>query len=385
MKLHRMNETSTLRCNMNARLLAALSILLSALCEVAYPNPSAATNTLLDVRVGPHKRFDRIVFEFENEATTRVVLKNSQKVEVRFTDIRVLNNFRVPVLPRGLTVLKGIDAYREGDTGVVFEILLARDATPTELPLYGSPWRLALDLAPRISEQSEDKPEYIPGDQPIPTKFAEAPIIPADTVNSAQLRAVLAYFYLAQGDTRQAVEQAGIYQKITGTPLDLDFNIATPKTPSPAPQQTWQPKWNILNLSPAILMAAALGTGVVLGFIIRSAAGKIHLNLYRVPRPPRRKKEKKPRDLANEIERDLETLDEAVDQEPPRQSAAAEPEAVPVQVESEAENELRETVMDRRVTRVLELSRDGRSVAAIAEELQMGQDEVKLILDLNQQ
>jgi hypothetical protein len=370
---------------MNLRQLAALSLLLAALCGVAYSNPTATSNTLLDVRVGPHKRFDRIVFEFENEATTRVTLKDNHKVEVRFTDVRVLNNFRVPMLPRGLTVLKGIDAFREGEDGIVFEILLARNATPTELPLQGTPWRLALDLAPRENEQSEDKPEYIPGDLPIPTKLAEAPLAPEDTLNSAQVRAVLAYFYLAQGDTRQALEQAGLYQKISGTPLDLGFNISTPKITPPTPQPTWQRQWNILHLSPAVLLAAAFGIGAVLGFVIRSLAGKVHINLHRTPRPPRRKKEKKPRDLADEIERDLETLDVAVEQEPPRQSAAPEPEPDPVPVEIEPEDELRETVMDRRVTRVLELSREGRTVAAIAEELQMGQDEVKLILDLNQQ
>ena len=40
--------------------------------------------------------------------------------------------------------------------------------------------------------------------------------------------------------------------------------------------------------------------------------------------------------------------------------------------------------MDRRVRRVLELNKEGRSIQAIAQELEMGQDEVKLILDLNQ-
>ena len=244
---------------------------------------------------------------------------------------------------------------------------------------------MAIDLAPRESGQSEDKPEYIPGDLPIPTKFAEGPIAPADTVNSEQLRAVLAYFYLAQGDTRRALEQAGMYQKIAGTPLDLGFNITTPKITPPTSQPTWQPKWNVLHLSPTALMAVALGIGVVLGFVFRSAVGKIHITVSRAPRPPRRRKEKKARDLAEEIARDLDTLDGALEQESPRESATAESEAEPVPVESEPESELRESVMDRRVARVLELSREGSNVAAIAEELQMGQDEVKLILDLNQQ
>jgi hypothetical protein len=40
--------------------------------------------------------------------------------------------------------------------------------------------------------------------------------------------------------------------------------------------------------------------------------------------------------------------------------------------------------MDRRVRRVLELNKEGKNIQTIAQELEMGQDEVKLILDLNQ-
>jgi hypothetical protein len=79
-----------------------------------------------------------------------------------------------------------------------------------------------------------------------------------------------------------------------------------------------------------------------------------------------------------------------VETPPPRSSrTAAEPAAVaptpvmPPQV-ADVEQEMKESLMDRRVRRVLELNKEGRSIAAIAEELQMGQDEVKLILDLNQ-
>jgi hypothetical protein len=371
---------------MNPRLLIVSSLTLAAFC--AGVCPAAAANTLLDVRVGPHKRFDRVVFEFENEASSRVVLKNNQKVEVRFADVRLLDHFSVPALPRGLTVLRGIDAYREGESGLVFEILLARDATPTELPLAGRPWRLALDLAPRVSENPDEKPEYVPGDQPIPTKFAEAPLSASDTANTAQLRAVLAYFYLAQGDTRRALEQAALYQKIASTPLDLGFNRSAPQTaPTALPPPTRQPAWNRWRFSPTVLLMAALGVGFALGIIIRGFAPRVKISLQRTPRPARRRKEKTPRDLAEEIANDLDVLDDVVQQEPPRApaDALASPEAAEATLGSDAEKELRVTVKDRRVARVLELSREGRSISAIAEELQMGQDEVKLILDLKGQ
>jgi DNA-binding NarL/FixJ family response regulator len=104
---------------------------------------------------------------------------------------------------------------------------------------------------------------------------------------------------------------------------------------------------------------------------------------------PHRKSHKKERpvkaDVTGELEEGLQALDEAVAQEPPRKAAAPPPPPPePEPVLQPAEDEVRESLMDRRVRRVLELSREGRSVTAIAEELQMGQDEVKLILDLNQ-
>jgi hypothetical protein len=366
---------------MNARLLTLCGLWLATSC--AWASPSPTPNTLLEVRVGPHKHFDRVVFEFENEATSRIVLKNNQKVEVHFAGVRLLDHFRVPMLPRGLTILKGIDAYREGDSGVVFDVYLARDATPTELPLAGSPWRLALDLAPRVSESPGDKPEYVPGDQPIPTKFAESPS--PDTLNSAQLRGVLAYFYLAQGDTRRALEQAGLYQQIAGAPLDLGMNRSVPRTAPLTSPPGRQAEWRAWNLSPTVLLLAALGIGFVLGMIVRSLASRLHIRWQSSPRPPRPRKEKTPRDLAEEIAGDLEALDEAAQQEPHAPQEPAPSEESEDTGGSDSEKALRDSVMDRRVARVLELSQEGRSVSAIAEELQMGQDEVKLILDLNQQ
>jgi hypothetical protein len=370
---------------MNPRPLIVSGLAFATLC--AWVHPAAAANTLLDVRVGPHKHFDRIVFEFENEASSRVVLKNDQKVEVRFADVRLLDHFSVPPLPRGLTVLRGIDAYREGESGLVFEILLARDATPTELPLMGRPWRLALDLAPRVSENPEEKPEYVPGDQPIPTKFADAPLSTGDTVNTAQLRAVLAHFYLAQGDTRRALEQAALYQKIAGTPLDLGINRSAPQPSPTSVPPARQPAWSLWRLSPTVLLLAALGIGLAFGFVIRSFALQVQISLQRTTRLPRRRKEKTPRDLAEEIANDLDVLDDVVLQEPTRAPAdsLASSEAADATVDSDAEKELRDTVKDRRVARVLELSHEGRSISAIAEELQMGQDEVRLILDLKKQ
>jgi len=376
--------------NMKTRIFTPLSLL--ALCWIGLlPVRPVYASNLLDVRVGPHRSFDRIVFEFDSEVPSRVIMKANQKVEVHFANIHIPDRFSVPMLPRGLTILKGIDVRREGADGVVFDIMLARDAMPTELPLAGRPWRLALDLAPRLSDQTEEKPEYIPGDQPIPTKFAETVPTAQDSTDPARLRSVLAYYYLARGDTPEAKQQAGLYQQLTGSALNLFHESGTGKTP---PQQAVKPQpktWNLpvqlQNFSPITLLAGAAGVGFILGLIVRGLLGRIKSISFHLPRIRLPKRKPKEADLSEELAQGMEALDEAVKEEPPRKAAktaappAPEPEPEPV----DAEKELRESVMDRRVRRVLELSGEGRTVASIAEELQMGQDEVKLILDLNKQ
>ena len=112
----------------------------------------------------------------------------------------------------------------------------------------------------------------------------------------------------------------------------------------------------------------------------------------KLPRLPKLKLERKRTiaqpDPSEELEADLHALDAAVAEEPPRRAKRETPEVdepdepVPQEVVDE-EKEAKETLMDRRVRRVLELNKEGRTVAAIAEELEMNQDEVKLILDLN--
>jgi hypothetical protein len=192
-----------------SRSVAAIFLLLTAVPPVM----AAEHPLLLDVRVGPHKQFDRIVFEFAAPVEARVDVKNAQTVNVRFVGVEIAAGFTLPPMPSGLSLIKNMEAFRDGDGTVLFEVTLARDATPSELPLPGSPWRLAVDLAPRVteSEKSETKPEYVPGDLPIPTKFAKRePLLP-DSMDPARVHAVLAYYHLSRGDTEKALAEANLY------------------------------------------------------------------------------------------------------------------------------------------------------------------------------
>jgi hypothetical protein len=374
--------------------------LLGLLASLTLRALAGSSNTLLDVRVGPHKHFDRVVFEFANEAVGRVTVKSPQKIEVRFPQVAALPNFSLPTLPRGLAVLKGIDAFRENETDLVFEITLARDAVPSELSLTGKPWRLAVDLSPRVTETPSAKPEYIPGDLPIPTRFAETPPEITDTLDPARVHSVLAYFYQGLGDSQKAKEEASVYQGLTGATLDLgpELKMQTPKSPVKSPQTILPrdlrlPRFPIPQMPQLLMLGLVFGAGIAGGFLLRSLlrrSGVPTVKEPKPPKPPREKKHKKVKDRSRELEQDLQVLEEAVSQEPPVQpkKAPAPPKPAPEpepELVLDNENEMKESLMDRRVRRVLELSRQGATVAAIAEELQMGQDEVKLILDLNQQ
>lgn len=380
------------------------------------PRPAAA-NTLIDLRVGPHKRFDRVVFEFQAEAAGNVTALGERKFEIRFSGVKAREGFRLPQLPRGLTVVEKIDAFREGDADLVFEISLSRDATPSELPLAGSTWRLAVDFAPQLSDQDGAKPEYVPGDRPIPTKFADVPeaIIDSaaaapppqiadklpqasDTLDPAQQHAILAFYYLSAGDSAAAVREAELYRQLCGETLALQSEPqtaagATAPTGLLAPDGKLAALTRILNLPVGTLLAVIFGVGMLGGLLLKRLMPELRIPLPRLPRltlprlPKLSLKRKSKADRSAELSADMAALDEAVALEPPpkpREKPAAKPEeeSLPVEV-PDAVEEAKDSLMDRRVRRVLELTSEGRTIADIAEELHMGQDEVKLILDLN--
>ncbi len=349
---------------------------------------------LLDLRVGPHKSFDRVVFEFPSEVTHEITKSGENTIQVRFKNARANEGFSVPTMPRGLTVLSGIKIQSQSGSELVFDITLNRDATPTELPLVGNTWRLAMDFAPRIAEESQEKPEYIPGDLPIQTTYAENDVPTVDslvTVDPAQSHAILAYFFFSRGDTEQAAREAQRYQDLTGQMIPMSPTPESAPTTDLSKEHPLQQakSFKIFMLPLPAVLGITFGLGLLVGLIALRLLPVVRFQI-RLPRlklrlPKRQPKPvSEPDDLSDELEEDLSLLDSAVKQEPKRTKAAAPPEPEPVMDEvPDAEKEAKDSLMDRRVRRVLELNKEGRSVSDIAEELEMGQDEVKLILDLN--
>ncbi|MDD5088579.1 MAG: hypothetical protein PHI18_07270 [bacterium] len=396
------------------------TISILAICALGWlasaASVAAPRNELIDLRVGRHKSFDRVVFEFPAEMPREISVLSEHRVQVRFPQGTLRADFAVPRLPENLAVISGLQASRMSDQALVVDIFLKRAASPSELPLAGETWRLAMDLAPSMSEKPAEKPEYIPGDRPIPTTFAaksepqavpESPPTPeiskpAETphlaltpqaedplADAAQIHSVLAYFFLSRGDTEDALAEARSYSEITGSPLAA-FDVSA-ETMSGIREHSSQAKLRLLFLTWPWALAVMFGAGLLAGLVLWRVLPKRPIRL-KLPRLPKLKLETRRKivesDPTEELEADLHALDTAIAEEPPRRAKSKTPEIepedepVPQQVVDE-EKEAKETLMDRRVRRVLELNKEGRTVAAIAEELEMNQDEVKLILDLN--
>jgi hypothetical protein len=357
---------------------------IAALC-VCSLHGSVAANDLISVRVGPHKNFDRMVFEFESEAPSYVQFKGEQRLEVLFKNVGTRKEFALPALPKGLVAIRGVDAFRVGDNDIAFEIELVRDVTPSELPLSGTPFRLAVDLAPKAATDATAKPEYIPGDKPIPTRFADVnnpdTAQPPDNTDPAKANSILAYYFLSQGDTEAAQNQASTYYKMTGEKLDIPTVSVNGKADQahqhaltvPAREQQAALWWMILISALAGLIGGAGGAWAVTKLSKRE------------PAPAPDKLAATPRELSQELQHDIAALKATVKEQAP--TRAVETHAAVAAIDSsESEDqtkESQESLMDRRVRRVLDLSQQGKSAAEIAEELEMAQDEVKLILDLN--
>ncbi|MBU1638461.1 hypothetical protein KKC97_12420 [bacterium] len=442
-----MNKTSISSSNTrHASLILSVVICLFASAVQALPG------SLLDVRVGTHRQHDRLVMELDRDVKYAVYSENPDKITVRLYDAIASHAFALPVLQKDLAFIQGIEAYLIGANDLEIDIALAKQSTEYKiLELEGNPWRLVVDISeksviPPVDASKpvqNEEPEYVPGDKPIETRFAEAqtaaektrieesvaaadstlsteeidpelantvdfadslPLIPEppltelaqiesgtpvsdETVrgfsDSRRANSILHHYYLAIGDTESALAFGEI-----GSFDDMNEEDAAANTSLAVTLAA------LVYQMPWLILAAALLTGTFGGLFAYWITGRFFSNST----PRRKPKVKKikavaiPQEsVAKELEKDLDTLDSAVEQEPKTEETEAPvPEPEPV-TEAEAggeaavpaDEEVKETAMERRVKRVLELSKSGTDIESIAKQLEMSQDEVKLILDLN--
>jgi chemotaxis protein histidine kinase CheA len=205
---------------------------------------------------------------------------------------------------------------------------------------------------------------------------------PADTLKALD---VLAIFYEVMGDTESAAQFEGLL-------TEKEQAKSSARRVAPQVMRTSSeprfPDWLLIVL--AIVGGLA---GGVLGTRLAQSGKNMKLSFKMPKLPTFKKKKSETKEVsepeAKELKRHSDELDKAVQRE--KKSVKKE---VPDDVVKEAESAfpadepaaevmMKESLMDRRVKRVLELSAQKRNIADIAKELDMGQDEVKLILDLN--
>lgn len=396
---------------MNRSFVIFITVLTAAFSTAGYGNE------LREIRVVPYHNYDRIVFEIDQAAETEVTQPSDSTFEIRFKSVDVDPGFTLPMLTSKLGFLKSINAYRISSNDLVFEVWVKNTATARARFLGEAPWKYAVDLtapgtvlpepvvrseqtqaaAPVKSEpaetqqepvpeepelnsekqnpeaESEEKPEYIPGDRPFPTVYAEAEDATQEVIDPLKASAVLAYFFLSQGDEEKAVVHAERYLQLTGSELNLAGDRTAAGTLLAFPMAVYG--W---------LLACAFVAGLVGGIAGSRVRFKWKLRLKKsAPRKPAEAAAEK----AQEVVQDLEKLRKTVKQEKVEKIEEdvkdEEPEEPKPEAPPEAEAQAKDVLMDRRVKRVIELADSGRQIEDIAKELEMGQDEVKLILDLN--
>ncbi len=216
-------------------------------------------------------------------------------------------------------------------------------------------------------------------------------------IDTAKAFEVLAEFFDLMGDETKARSYAKLYfDKNDVGALDKQTELPHGNASANAEQQAMWPIW--------LLASVAFLAGIVGGIL----GNRLHMPKFgssftklkfpKLKLPKREKKVIEP-DPVHELAKDLAELNKAVAQERPAKAPLTPGGAktvIPKEVVEEAEKDfpddeqpatveaaMKESLMDRRVKRVLELSGQNKSLAEIAQELDMGQDEVKLILDLN--
>ncbi|MBK6766396.1 MAG: hypothetical protein IPG71_08785 [bacterium] len=220
----------------------------------------------------------------------------------------------------------------------------------------------------------------------LPTEVTEPQFLSDATkpIDTAKAFEVLAEFFDLIGDEPKARSYAKLYfDKTDAASIE---ESQSPPTTSEETQANW-PVWLL-----AVIAFAAGIAGGILGNHLRvpGLGGGFKKMIFRKVKLDGAGGEEQVRELA----KDLDELDKAVEKERPAKAQSA---VVPKEIVEQAEHDfpadepvatpvestMKDSLMDRRVKRVLELAAGNKSLADIAQELDMGQDEVKLILDLN--
>jgi len=333
----------------------------------------AQTTTLYSVRYGAHKDFDRLVFELSAPVNCSIETVDSLRFRVHLGFVEIAQEFGVASLPKKTASVLSMRASGGGAVPFVLDIRLHASGKTRLMKFGGSPHRVAVDVTPTQATQApNEEPSYIPGDRPYPTRYAES-VAPIESSDNAKIHAILAYYFASLGDSTKALEEAKAYQAATGQSLNLTIETAPS---SPHILFPW--------LKVDYLIAFLAG---MLGYLF-SALLSVSMGWW-TRRHPREQAEnlsayaRKIRQTCDKTEAPKSAPDvKTKAPEEPRVSAPSEPSSLE-SLEPEEVQKVKDSASERRVQRVVQLAGQGKTIADIAQELEMSQDEVKLIIDLN--
>ena len=117
---------------------------LSALLLILFSSSALAENKLLDVRIGYHKTFCRVVFDLSNPADVQID-KDSGNITAVLKDFRLRDGFEVGPIEEN-QILNSIRCRQEGDA-VVAELVMKGKFSCKSFQL-DDPYRLVVDVWP---------------------------------------------------------------------------------------------------------------------------------------------------------------------------------------------------------------------------------------------
>lgn len=151
----------------------------------------AVANTLHRILLGTRDRSDTILLELDRPAKSTMTALPDQHLEIRLEGTELSPSFAPPTVPNELSLVKSLAVSRDSNSALVLTVQLAQDAEPSAWTLSTRPWQYIVSLSPKAANGQGPQPQWIPGDRPIRTKYAETMSkVPSPTVLNSRFSLV---------------------------------------------------------------------------------------------------------------------------------------------------------------------------------------------------
>jgi len=144
--------------------------------SVSLP-PTTHANTLRRILFGSRDQSDTVLLELDYAAKSRMTALPNQVLEIRLEGTEVPPDFATPSVPADLSVVKSVAITQDGDSSLILQFQLSQEAEPSAWTLSAHPWQYVVNLVPKAVNRRANPPQWIPGDRPIRTKYADSDML----------------------------------------------------------------------------------------------------------------------------------------------------------------------------------------------------------------